>query len=175
MKIPRKVKRKALSIEKFGDRTTLVAQGTELRGDLHVESGILHIEGRVRGNIAAREGMVRIADSGSVEGDIRAPNVIINGLVKGNVSSTEHLELAGHAIVSGNVIYNLIEMEVGAQVNGGLEFKGTEQVSKAERDKGAEPAKGTQQKVPTVPEACTPRKNPPDDKPLAGQKTLKTA
>ena len=34
--------------------------------------------------------------------------------------STEHVELAAKAIVTGNVHYNLIEMVMGAEVNGSL-------------------------------------------------------
>jgi len=51
---------------------------------------------------------------------LRAPHVIINGRVDGDVFSSEHVELAANAVVNGTVHYKLIEMVMGAQVNGSL-------------------------------------------------------
>ncbi len=45
---------------------------------------------------------------------------MINGKVEGDIHATERLELAERAVVDGDVYYNLIEMAVGAKVNGGL-------------------------------------------------------
>jgi cytoskeletal protein CcmA (bactofilin family) len=84
---------------------------------------VLDVEGLVQGNIVAQPGkdaMVRVVDKGRVEGEIRAPSVIINGAVEGNVHSTKHLELASRARVQGNVYYTLVEMAAGAEVNGSL-------------------------------------------------------
>lgn len=117
----RKVKPRAINFEKYGDSTTLIANGTTLNGDIHFD-GALQIEGRVIGNVTASEGLVRVADNGYVEGKICAPHVIINGKVTGDVRSSEHLELAAQAQVNGNVYYKLIEMVMGALVNGSLEF-----------------------------------------------------
>ncbi|RRJ83458.1 bactofilin family protein [Aestuariirhabdus litorea] len=126
----RKVKPKAINIEKYGDRTTLIANGATVNGDLQFE-GALQIEGRVIGNVTAAEGLVRIADNGYVEGEIRSPHIIINGKVTGDVHSSEHLELAAQAEVNGNVFYKLIEMVMGAQVNGSLEYSPEPQVASA--------------------------------------------
>lgn len=104
--------------------TTLVSKSTEIVGDIHF-TGNLEIEGRVRGNIVAAEGAdarVRIMEKGSVEGEITAPSVVINGRVSGNVHSSRHIELAEKAVVEGNVHYSLIEMVKGAQVNGSLVY-----------------------------------------------------
>lgn len=101
---------------------TLIASNVEINGDVHFSGGI-QIDGTVVGNVVANEdkgAMVRITNQGTVRGEIRGPNVIINGKVEGDVISTEHLELAAKAIVTGNVHYNLIEMVMGAEVNGNL-------------------------------------------------------
>ncbi len=102
--------------------TTLVSADTEIVGDIKF-SGNLDIEGIVRGNIVAVEGkdaVVRVVDKGLVEGEIRAPSVIVNGAVTGDVYSSKHLELASKARVQGNVHYALVEMAIGAEVNGSL-------------------------------------------------------
>lgn len=102
--------------------TTLVSKATEITGDIHF-SGVLEVEGKVRGNIYADEDSsaeVRIRESGLVQGEINVPSVIVNGLVEGDVHSTKHLELAAKARVVGNVYYHMIEMVMGSEVNGSL-------------------------------------------------------
>jgi cytoskeletal protein CcmA (bactofilin family) len=107
------------------DRTlahTLISRKTELVGDLHF-SGELIIEGKIKGNIYAAdeaEALVRIAESGVVEGEICVPTVVVNGLVNGDIHSTKHVELAAKAVVVGNVYYSLIEMVMGSEINGSL-------------------------------------------------------
>lgn len=105
-----------------GNGTTLLARSIEVSGDIKFE-GHLEVEGRVVGDIYAREGSdarVRVLENGIVEGHIHAPNVVINGQVTGDVHATKHLELAAHAVVNGNVHYQVVEMVKGAQVNGNL-------------------------------------------------------
>jgi cytoskeletal protein CcmA (bactofilin family) len=107
--------------------TTLISKATELTGDLHF-SGVLEVEGKIRGNIYADEDSsaeVRIRESGLVQGEIKVPSVIINGLVEGDVHSSQHLELAAKARVVGNVYYHLIEMVMGSEVNGSLTHRST--------------------------------------------------
>ncbi|MEP5766166.1 MAG: polymer-forming cytoskeletal protein [Halieaceae bacterium] len=102
--------------------TTLISRDTEVVGDIKF-SGNLDIEGVVRGNIVAQSGKdaeVRVVDKGLVEGEIRAPSIIVNGTVSGDVHATKHLELASKARVQGNVHYTLVEMAIGAEVNGSL-------------------------------------------------------
>ena len=101
---------------------TLVSNQTRIEGDVHFTGG-LHVDGTVVGSVIADDesnALVRISDQGVVEGEVRAPHIIINGQVKGDVYSSEHVELAANASVTGTVHYNLIEMVMGAQVNGSL-------------------------------------------------------
>jgi len=114
------------------NNTTLIARGTTIEGNVSFE-GNLEIEGRVIGNIIVAgdsHGTVRILEQGIVEGEIRAPSVVINGTVQGDVHSNDHIELAAKAAVSGDVYYHLLEMVKGAQVNGGLVYSGSQIVAK---------------------------------------------
>jgi len=98
---------------------TLISRSTELMGDVHF-SGALEIEGKVRGTIRAdAEGsQVRVCETGVVLGDIQAPRVVINGRVEGDVHVSGYLELAAKARVLGDVYYDMMEMVMGAEVNG---------------------------------------------------------
>ena len=101
--------------------TTLIAAETELQGSL-VFSGHLEIEGKILGNLVSEDenARVRVLPGGSVEGEIRVANVVINGRVKGNIYSGKKAQLIAQARVEGNVHYGLIEMESGAEIIGNL-------------------------------------------------------
>lgn len=101
---------------------TLIGQQTEVSGDVKFGGG-LHVDGVVRGNIIGEvEGhsVFSLSEHGTVEGEIHVPHSMLNGVVIGNVYSSEHIELASKARITGDVYYNLLEMSAGAQVNGRL-------------------------------------------------------
>lgn len=101
---------------------TLIGQNTEVKGDVVFRGG-LHVDGTIRGNVYAESdsgSVMSVSERGLVEGEIRVPNVVLNGSVVGDVYATEHIELAAQARVTGNVYYRLIEMARGAEVNGNL-------------------------------------------------------
>ena len=101
---------------------TLVGQGTKITGDL-VFTGGLHVDGTVIGNVMAEEGstaLLILSEFGKIEGEVTVPNMVLNGEVVGDVFSSTRVELAPKARVKGSVYYNLIEMAIGAEVNGGL-------------------------------------------------------
>jgi cytoskeletal protein CcmA (bactofilin family) len=98
---------------------TLIAEGVEINGDIRVSGGI-QIDGKINGSVISddKDAIIRVSHTGSIRGEIRAPNIILNGNVEGNVYCGTHLELSERAVVSGDLHYSVIEMLVGAQVNG---------------------------------------------------------
>lgn len=101
---------------------TLIGQQTQILGDIRFSEGLL-IEGTVKGNVFAEEdgrSMLSLSESGTIEGEVSVPYVWLNGIVIGDVHSSEHVELSSRARVTGNVYYSLIEMAIGAEVNGKL-------------------------------------------------------
>lgn len=102
---------------------TLIAADTELRGDISF-SGTVQIEGRVIGNIEAADGQVCVARDGYVEGIIRAPRVLVDGIMVGDIHAADHLQLDAGARVDGDLHYRFMEMVSGAQINGQLYYLG---------------------------------------------------
>ena len=101
---------------------TLIGPEGVIRGDLEFSGG-LYVEGRILGKVVAAEGKpasLLLAEQGTVEGEIRAPVVIINGTLVGDVHAGERIELAQKARVEGNVHYTVVEMSAGAQLTGRL-------------------------------------------------------
>jgi cytoskeletal protein CcmA (bactofilin family) len=101
---------------------TLIANNCEVIGDVCFSDQLL-VNGVIKGNVYAREGAsasLTVSESGEVHGDIRVPNIIINGTVVGDIHSDGHIELAAEARIQGNVYYTLIEMVIGSRVDGSL-------------------------------------------------------
>ncbi len=101
---------------------TLIGQGTQIKGDL-VFSGGLHVDGKIIGDVVAAEGsdaLLILSEFGRIEGDVKVPNMVLNGEIVGDVFGSARVELAPKSRINGSVYYNLIEMAIGAEVNGGL-------------------------------------------------------
>ncbi len=103
------------------DATTLIANGTSIKGDLNFQ-GSLEVQGSIAGIITAEDenAQVRVIQGGAVDGKIAVPTVIVNGHVKGDIFATKHALLASKAVVEGNIYYNTLEIERGAHVAGNL-------------------------------------------------------
>ena len=101
---------------------TLVGSNTQVSGDLKFSGGC-HIDGTVNGNVIAAsdsESALSISANGTVEGGVAVPYVVLNGIVRGDVTASKRVELGPTARVIGNVYYGLIEMAIGAEINGKL-------------------------------------------------------
>jgi len=111
--------------------STIVGEGTVIKGDISFSGG-LHIDGKVEGNIMAPSdagATLTLSQMGVVHGNIEVPTVVLDGEVQGDVAVSERVQLAENSRITGNVIYNLIEMAVGAEVNGQLVRQGSVQPS----------------------------------------------
>jgi cytoskeletal protein CcmA (bactofilin family) len=101
---------------------SLISEGTVLRGELRFRDG-LRIDGEVQGDVvadSATHSLVVISEKARVHGKVNAGHVIINGEVKGPVTSSEMLELQPKAHVVGDIRYEVLEMHPGAMVDGEL-------------------------------------------------------
>ena len=101
---------------------TLVGLKTEIQGDI-IFSGGLRIDGKVQGNISVKgeaNSTLVLSEHATVVGNVDVPHMIINGEIQGNISSSERIELQPKAEVKGDVRYRVIEMALGAVVNGNL-------------------------------------------------------
>ncbi len=101
---------------------TLVGSNSQVSGDLNFSGGC-HIDGTVKGNVSAdsdSHSALSISEDGTIEGQVTVPYVVLNGIVRGDVIATQRVELGPTARVIGNVYYNLIEMAIGAEINGKL-------------------------------------------------------
>ena len=101
---------------------SLVGRNSRVLGEFRFSDG-LHIDGLIKGDVVSdkdKAATLTLSQNGTVEGHVRVPFVIISGVVKGDVYADDYVELGSTAKVEGDVYYGLIEMAMGAEVNGKL-------------------------------------------------------
>lgn len=114
---------------------TIVGANTEINGDVNFD-GWCHVDGTVNGNVTAdpdSQSQLSISEDANVDGGVTVPNVRLNGIVRGDVFASQRVELGPTARVIGNVYYNLIEMAIGAEINGKLVHQPEGQVALLEQ------------------------------------------
>jgi len=101
---------------------TLIGAKTRINGDVEFVGGF-HLDGHINGNVTGESGpdtILSVSEHGCIEGSVVAPDVLLNGIVKGDIDASGRVELGAKARVLGNVHYTVIETAVGAQINGKL-------------------------------------------------------
>jgi cytoskeletal protein CcmA (bactofilin family) len=101
---------------------TLIGLKTEIKGDITFSGG-LRVDGKIRGNITAKgdtNSTLVLSENAQIIGNVTVPHVISNGSIKGNVRASERMELQPKAEITGDVYYKVIEMALGAIINGSL-------------------------------------------------------
>jgi cytoskeletal protein CcmA (bactofilin family) len=102
--------------------STLIGAETRIDGDVAFSGGF-HLDGYINGNVSGEPGAqttLVVSEQGGIEGSVVATNVLLNGIVKGDIDASGRVELGEKARVLGNVQYAVIETAVGAQINGKL-------------------------------------------------------
>jgi cytoskeletal protein CcmA (bactofilin family) len=99
---------------------SIIAADMTVLGDVEC-SGVLKIEGRVNGSVRnARQ--VMLARDGSIHGDATGQEIVLGGLVDGNVVASERLELQSTAIINGDIATKSIVVMEGARINGSVKM-----------------------------------------------------
>ena len=118
---------------------TLIGAKTRINGDV-VFVGGFHLDGYINGNVrceVATGATLSVSDQGCIEGSVVVPNIVLNGIVKGDIEASDRVELGPKARVLGSVSYTTIETAVGAQINGKLIHRANPQAGGASRAAGA--------------------------------------
>jgi cytoskeletal protein CcmA (bactofilin family) len=103
-----------------GATFSVLGADTAIKGDISA-SADLHIDGRVEGDIACAS-LVQ-GESSEVIGAIAAESARLAGTVRGSISTRE-LVILKTARIHGDVHYDALTIEQGAQVEGRLSPRG---------------------------------------------------
>lgn len=113
--------------------TSLVSKDALVDGVLRLRTGV-KIDGIVIGGviIESPDACMLIVDvTGEVEGNILASRAIISGAIRGSIHATEIL-VRSTAKINGDIFYQRIHIEDGAEVNGQLRKMTVQQQAPAE-------------------------------------------
>ena len=113
---------KKCKIKKTTRIDSLIGQNTEIQGEIRFSGGV-HIDGKIKGKVIGENdgsSLLSQSEHGEIEGEVRSPYIVIYGIVNGDVHASRHIELLSNAKIKGNVYYNLVELSIGAEVNGKL-------------------------------------------------------
>ena len=101
--------------------STLIEVGTLIKGEIIFDNE-LFIMGEVEGDLNSDSDLAKlvVSKTGKVQGEIRVPNVVVNGTIVGNVRASEKLEISGTARIFGDLHYSTIEIQGGSLITGRL-------------------------------------------------------
>jgi len=101
---------------------TLIGKDARVHGDIDFRGG-LHLDGHIEGAVRSeetRDSTLSVSETGSIQGAVQVPNLVLNGTIRGDIHALERVVLGATARVEGNVYYGIIEMTLGAQIIGKL-------------------------------------------------------
>ncbi len=101
--------------------STLIEVGTLIKGEIIFDNE-LFVMGEVEGDLNSDSDLARliVSKTGKVQGEIRVPNVVVNGTIVGNVRASENLEITGTARIFGDLYYSTIKIQGGSLITGRL-------------------------------------------------------
>ena len=95
---------------------TLVGQGSSFKGDVNVH-GFFRVDGDFQGSITT-EGRILVSPTGRIQGSLTGRDIVVGGVVKGDLYATERITLLASALIVGNLFAPRIQMERGVLVEG---------------------------------------------------------
>jgi cytoskeletal protein CcmA (bactofilin family) len=96
--------------------TAIITEGSELEGTSSF-NGTVVLNGRAKGDLFATVALI-VGETASIEAQLRAPLVVIDGQVVGKVAATERVELRSNAHVVGDVETPVLVINEGAVLDG---------------------------------------------------------
>lgn len=110
--------------------TSLIAKDALVEGVLRLRTGV-KIDGIVIGGVIIESSdvcMLIVDVAGEIEGNVLASRAIISGAISGSIHATEIL-VRSTAKINGDIFYQRIHIEEGAEVNGQLRKMAAQQVA----------------------------------------------
>ena len=101
---------------KASGSTSLLSKNVNIVGDIQGDED-LHVEGRFKGSIKIT-GNIFVGQTGVVEAEVEADNIVIQGKINGNVVARQQLEIQSLGELIGDCSAHSIDIKEGAIFEG---------------------------------------------------------
>jgi len=99
----------------------VIGRSIRIDGDLQGEED-LRIEGDVNGTVRLHNNTLTIGSEGKIRADVFAKSVVVDGLMEGDLYSSERVAIHKNATVLGNITAPRVSLEDGARFKGSMEM-----------------------------------------------------
>ncbi len=103
------------------ENMSVIGPSLVIKGELEAGENLL-IEGRVEGNINHTADSLVIGGNGSVQAEVRAQNVVVEGTVDGDIYGSRSVAIRETAKVCGNVFTPRVSITEGAHFKGNIDM-----------------------------------------------------
>lgn len=140
------------SIRSSKGEKTIIGEKITVEGSIRGTEDLI-IEGSMKGTVEMEKHNFAVGSKGRVEGEIRAHNVAISGLLHGKIKALGKVEITRGADFYGEIKANSISIEEGAFFKGEIELDRephTKIDTAGKQMKGAEPKRSQVSSIPPV-------------------------
>jgi len=109
-------------LDAMGEPATIIDHATEIHGEIRSGGHVL-VMGTVVGN-SDLAGSITLSDGGSWTGTMTAQDIVVAGMVEGDVTARDRVEIRSTARIRGSVTASRIAIGEGAVVDGDLSTTG---------------------------------------------------
>jgi cytoskeletal protein CcmA (bactofilin family) len=106
----------------YNEGSTYIGKTLVIKGEMSGSEPI-HIEGRIEGPISMRESHVNIGRDATVMSNVQAGDVIVRGVLQGNVTAVDLVEVHSGGSLTGNVAAGRVSVEIGAFCKGNIDMR----------------------------------------------------
>ena len=110
--------------DEVGVKETVIANGTKVHGTIQGRNSV-RVAGFFEGQISI-EGVVWIDKQGEVQGTVSARDIIIEGQMRGDIGSSERIEVRAGGRVTGRIRCNKFAVAAGCFFQGEIKMPGEE-------------------------------------------------
>ena len=103
--------------------STLIGRSVSIRGELS-GSEDLFLDGKFEGTIHLAESRLTIGPNAHITADLHVRDLIVFGLVDGNVQASGRIELRQTAVLNGDIVASRLSIEESASIRGRVELTG---------------------------------------------------
>jgi cytoskeletal protein CcmA (bactofilin family) len=128
--------------------TTILGKGSAFDGKLTFE-GAVRIDGEFSGEIRT-QGTLIVGESAEVKAQINAARIVIEGVVRGDITASEAIEIHAPARVYGNLATPALEIQRGSVFEGNCQMETQTQVATSPNGQKRRDAKAANATEPTV-------------------------